>query len=166
MASHLIDMDDWDNDLDSDIEFDCELDNRPGTPNELIEAASEANKELLPSKSKDRYQKVYDNFEEWKKSKKATSNSERVFIAYFTELATKSSPSTLWARYSMLKATMKIYADNVDISTYPSLCAFLKKKSQGYVPKKAKIFTEAEIKSFIDTAPDIAWLDLKVTSLL
>lgn len=121
-------MEDLSSNVDLYIDLDCDLDQRSGTSVELIEAAGEASKDLLPSKSKDRYQKEYDNFQKWKSTKAAMSNSERVVIPYFTEMGKKNSPSTLWARYSMLKATMKIY-DNVDISTYPSLSAMLKKKS-------------------------------------
>lgn len=94
----------------------------------------------------------------------AISNSERVVVAYFAEMATNCLSSTLWARFSMLKSVMKIN-DGIDISTYAKLNALLKKKAEGYVPKKAEIFTEAEMQRFIDSAPDVVWLDVKVTSL-
>jgi hypothetical protein len=42
-------------------------------------------------------------------------------------------PTTLWAHYSMLKATLKIFA-KVDIETYVKVTAMLKRKSHGYVP--------------------------------
>lgn len=105
-------------------------DNRPGTPQELIEAAATATKELLPSKSHSRYEQVYKEFQNWKKKKETTSNSERVLLAYFTELKQNNVSSTLWAKYSMLKSTMKIN-DQIDISTYASLTAMLKKESKG-----------------------------------
>lgn len=62
----------------------------------------------------------------------------------------------------MLKSTIKIN-DQVDISTSASLNAMLRKESKGHVPKQARIFTENELKLFIDTAPDDLWLDVKVT---
>ncbi|KAG4074943.1 hypothetical protein HA402_009368 [Bradysia odoriphaga] len=127
-----------------------EEDARPGTPDELVNAADEASKDLLPSKSKDRYQQVYNNFQKWKAVKNA--------------MGVKSAPSTLWAQYSMLKSTMKIY-DSVDISKYASLIAYLKKKYKGHVPKKAKILTEQELRTFIETAPDVAWLDVKIACI-
>lgn len=150
------------NESDSDFEFD----ERAGTPVDLIEAAAEASEDLLPSKSKERYQKVYDDYIKWKQTKKATSDSERVVVAYFNEMIkSNKKPTTIWAQYSMLKATLKIF-DKVNIETYQILSAVLKKKSRGYVPKKAITFSEEEIQTFLDNAPDVAWLDVKVTSLL
>lgn len=142
-----------------------EPDNRPSTPTEIIEAAISVNKNLLPDKSSIRYQQVYDSFQEWKKSKGAVSNSERTLMAYFGELEKKFASSTLWSKYSMLRATMAIH-DTVDISKYASLTAMLKKYAKDYVPKQAKTFTEAELQRFMETAPDVAWLDVKVSLVL
>lgn len=155
---------DVENVSDFGSDFD-EMDDRPGTPDELIHAAGAATKNLLPFKSRNRYEQVYRNYEAWKASKRATSNSERVLLSYFSELGEKYSPGTLWARYSMLKSTMKIN-DNIDISTYSSVVALLKQKYRGYKPKKAKILTEDELRAFIENAPDADWLDVKVKKLL
>ncbi len=134
--------------------------NRPATPEELIAAASTATEKLLPAKSKARYEQVYYSFQQWKEEKKTTSNSERVLLAYFTELISNNNmPSTLWSKYSILKATMKV-KNQVDISTYASLAAMLKQASKGHVPKQARIFTEEEVKRFVETTPDVAWLDV------
>lgn len=132
---------------------DIKLDDRAGTPVEIIEAALKASEDLLPAKSKGRYQKVYDNYKKWKAIKKATSNSERVVLAYLNELAkSNKKPTTLWATYSMLKATLKIY-DKVDIEKYVSVTGMLKNVSL--------TFTEAEMQNFLDNAPDAIWLDVK-----
>lgn len=165
-----LNMDNSDTDLN--VEFDFEFDSRPGTPTEIVEAAEEANKQLLPLKSKDRYNDVYKNYQKWKELTKVNSNSERVILAYFSQMAnvknTKNNEntkaSTLWSRYSMLRSTMAIF-DGVDISTYAKLKAFLKRKSEGYEAKKAKTFTEQQIQNFLDGAPDVVWLDVKVTSI-
>lgn len=149
-------------DENNDFDLDEDFDQRPGTPIEIIEADGTAAANLLPSKSKLRYEQAYNNFLQWKTMNGATSNSERVLLAYFNEMTQKSSPSTLWARYSMVKALMKIN-DSVDISTYAKLIALLKNKSKGYVTKKAKTFTESQVQTFIDNALDVAWLDVKVT---
>ncbi len=133
----------------------------PGTPMETIEAAGEASADILPEKSKARYQQAYDNFQKWKISNSTISNSQRVIMAYFTGLAEKYSPSTLWSTYSMLKATLNI-SEGVDISKYTQLIAMLKKMATGYVTKKVFIFEATEIQKFIDNAPDVLWLDVKV----
>lgn len=152
-------------DVDIDSDFDSDMDERPGTPIELIEAAAEANESLLPLISKDRYMKVYNGYMKWKLTKKARSNSERVVISYFNNMIkSNKKPTTLWATYSMLKATLKIFA-KVNIETYAILSAMLKRQSVGYVPKKAKTFSEEEMQYFLDNAPDVAWLDVKVTKL-
>lgn len=150
-------------DLEIDSDFDCDLDERAGTPIELIEAAAEANENILPLKSKARYMKVYNDYMKWKLTKKATSNSERVVVSYFSKMAkSDKKPTTFWAVYSMLKATLRIF-HKVNIETYATLSAMLKIKSHGYVPKKAKTFSEAEMQHFLESAPDVAWLDVKVT---
>lgn len=152
--------------VEMDFGSDFEIEDRPGTPEELVETAALASRNLLPTKSKTRYEQVYECFQQWKKDKKASSNSERVLLAYFTELSDKKNmSSTMWAKYSMLKSTLKIH-DKVDISKYSSLSAMLKQASKSHVPKQARSFTETEIQRFLDTAPDVAWLDVKVTSLL
>lgn len=134
---------------------------RAGTPDELIEAAGLAANIAIPLKSKGRYDHAYDQFSKWKQSKKTVSNSERVVVAYFSELAKSKKPSSLWSTYSMVKSKLKLLA-NIDISTYNSLTAFLKQNGKGYVPKKAKIFTDEEMQRFLDSAPDVVWLDVKV----
>lgn len=62
----------------------------------------------------------------------------------------------------MLKSTLNIYNGIIDISTYVKLTGFLKRQSEGYRPKKAKVFTEDEMHLFITEAPDEEWLDVKV----
>ncbi|KAJ6642594.1 hypothetical protein Bhyg_07547 [Pseudolycoriella hygida] len=134
---------------------------RPGTPDELIEMAKGATMDLLPLKSKSRYDQTYQEYKKWQGVKKASSNSERVMLSYFSELREKVCPGTLWSKYSMLKSTLKIYED-VDIGAYASLIAFIKNQWKGYEPKKAKVLTEMELRRFIDEAPDVAWLDVKI----
>ncbi|KAJ8965930.1 hypothetical protein NQ317_008866 [Molorchus minor] len=45
------------------------------------------------------------------------------------------------AQYSMVKSCLIIY-DNIDISKFPKLIAFLKRTGDGYQAKKSKILTE------------------------
>ncbi|KAL4716752.1 hypothetical protein ACJJTC_001908 [Scirpophaga incertulas] len=46
--------------------------------------------------------------------KKTTSFSENVILAYLKDLSDKFKPSSMWAKYSMLKSTLNIY-NNIDI---------------------------------------------------
>lgn len=61
----------------------------------------------------------------------------------------------------MLKATLRSF-ENVDTGAYLQVNAFLKMKSSGFQSKKAAVFAEEGIIKFIDTAEDLAWLDVKV----
>lgn len=124
-------------------------------------AAQCAMNETLPSISKERYFKSYDAFEEWKKKNGAETTCETVMLAYFYEMSGDKKPSTLWAYYSMLKTVIKL-KENVNIGDYHQLVAFLKRKSEGYKPVKAKTLADFELKRFIAEADDGLWLDVKV----
>lgn len=131
------------------------------TPPELVKSAATAINNLLPKKSKNLYQNVYSNFMDWKASKNANSFSENVILAYFNEISKQLKPSTIWSRYSMLKATLN-QQENVDISTYKKLHSFLKRRSEGYKAKKSKILTANQIQKFLSEAPDDTFLATKV----
>ncbi|XP_050302598.1 uncharacterized protein LOC126740553 [Anthonomus grandis grandis] len=127
---------------------------------ELTEAVNAASLELLPVKSRNKYNYVYNRFMDYRTNKNVTSFSENVVMAYFLELGSKMNSSTLWANCSMLKATLAIRHD-VDISEYSKLRAFLK-QAHAYKPKKSKILTKEEINKFIQEAPDKEYLMIKV----
>ena len=71
------------------------------------------------------------------------------------------APSTLFSRYSMLKAGIQTY-DNINISTYKSLIAFLKKRNVGFIPKKSKTLTAEDITRLCNETDDPDWLVIKV----
>lgn len=132
-----------------------------GTPPELVEAASTASLDLLPRKSKEKYECAYIRFMEYRKNKNANSFSENVVMAYFLELCSRMKSSTLWANFSMLKAVLAVKHD-VDISKYSKLRSLLKKQAKGYRPKKSKILTKEQINRFIQEASDKEHLMIKV----
>lgn len=133
----------------------------PGTPPELVEAVNTASLELLPKKSREKYENAYRRFMDYRMSKNTSSFSENVVMAYFLDLCLKMKSSTLWANYSMLKSTLAL-KHNVDISTYSKLRSLLKRQAQGYRAKKSKILTKEEIEKFIQEAPDKENLMIKV----
>lgn len=132
------------------------------TPPSIIIAADDASKSLLPSTSRVRYERTYSDFMKWRSENTANSFSERILLAYFSGLSDKSKPTTLWAYYSMLKSTLSLN-HGIDISKYSKLISFLKRQAEGYRPKKAQVFTEAEMKQFIFGARDEEWLVVKVS---
>ncbi|XP_073956428.1 uncharacterized protein [Choristoneura fumiferana] len=136
------------------------------TPPDIIVEAQNASDSLLPSKSKDKYMQAYANFIQWKNSKNASSFnassfSENVFMAYFSELAKRYKPSSLWCIYSMLKSTVQ-NKNAIDIKAYTNLTAFLKRRSDGFYSRKSKVLTPNEVEKFIKEAPDNQYLATKV----
>lgn len=118
----------------------------------------------LPKQSMDKYLAIYSQFMEWKSAKKEESLDESVLLTYFNELAEKLAPSTLWSRYSMLKSTLNSN-DNVDITRYSKLSAFLKRQATGFVSKKSKTLTPEQIAKFLTEAPDHQYLVTKVITI-
>lgn len=132
------------------------------TPPTILEAAKATTLELLPIKSRKRYELANSQFEDWRKKNNVKSSySENVLMAYFGELSAKVSPNTLWTQYSMLKSTLSIH-QNINISQYIKLRAFLKRKNDGYLPKKSKVLSSQEIQTFLNDAPNNKFLLHKV----
>lgn len=131
------------------------------TPEELKNVARNVSLNLLPEKSKHKYEKRYELFTSWCESKNVKSPTENVLLAYFAENSKVMKSSTLWGVYSMLKSTIQI-KHNINIGSYKKLIAFLKKTSVGYEPKKSKILSKDEVETFLKTAPDDIYLMKKV----
>ncbi|KAK9730340.1 hypothetical protein QE152_g15247 [Popillia japonica] len=75
-------------------------------------------------------------------------------------------PSTLWSQYSMLRSTLDI-KKGIDMSKYSKLRdsklrAFLKRQSEGYLPKKSRVFTKEQVDNFLNNALDYSCLMQKV----
>ncbi|KAL7286454.1 hypothetical protein TKK_0019400 [Trichogramma kaykai] len=126
-------------------------------PAEILETANEICLNLLPEKSRRQYTAAYNEFKSWRSEKKITSFDEKVILVYFNEIAEKFAPSTLWARYSMLKATLYAY-DSVEIGSYKNVISFLKRKNKHYKRKKSKILTSIEVTRFCREAEDEKFL--------
>lgn len=135
------------------------------TPPEIAQAAYNATFNLLPEKSKFKYEKQYQLFVEWCTSKKVKKFSESVLLAYFTEKSKILKSSTMWSVYSMLRSTLVVKND-VDISVYKKLIAYLKRQSVGYRPKKSKTFSKEEIFKFLVEASDEQFLMMKVVMVI
>ena len=132
------------------------------TPPNIKEAAEIASLNLLPEKSRKLYVTAYESFLDWRKENKTNSFSEAVLLVYFTELSTKYKPSTLWSHYSMLRSTINIH-HGINLENYMKLRALLKRKSEGFQPKKASTFSPENINDFLTKASDDKYLATKVT---
>lgn len=142
-------------DTDGDYSLPC-------TPPELVEAANAASLDLLPAKSREKYELAYQRFMDFCRKNNSVSFSENVLMAYVAELAKTMKSSTLWAHYSMLRSTLSI-KNNINIAQYHKLRAFLKRQAIGYKPKKSKILTQEQVQKFILEASDDIFLSTKVS---
>lgn len=131
------------------------------TPPEIQKKSLETSLEILPQKSVEKYNRQYDIFMEWCKKHEIRKYSENVLLAYFFDLSKDYSPSSMWSYYSMVKATLSAKND-VDISKYKKLTAFLKQKERNHIPKKSKTLSQEEILKFLLSAPDEVYLMMKV----
>lgn len=106
-----------------------------------------------------------EKFLKWAQEQSAYSYSENVMLAYFSHLAKTLKSSSLWARYSMIKAELNI-KHNVQLAKYTKLLAFLKRQGEGYKPKKSKVFTKEQFDEFLHNAPNSIYLATKVNNTL
>lgn len=131
------------------------------TPPKMREIAVQVTDNLLPEKSRDLYLKAYITFKNWCDSNNVNIISENVLLAYFQDYANGKKACTLWAHYSMLKATISL-KENIDISKFFKLVAFLKRQNIHYRPKKSSVFTQEEITKFLTEASDECYIATKV----
>ena len=109
---------------------------------------------------------TYGRYEKWCAEKKVNDvTNEMVLLAYFEYLSTTQKPSSLWACYYMLRSVISIKR-NVDISKYTHLIALLKRKCEGYRPKKSKILTKQDIARYLQEADDYTYLMKKVALII
>lgn len=106
-------------------------------PENILAAANIAKLDLLPDKSKIHYEKEYLQFCEWRNTEQVHGAGEAVLLAYFVKLSNEFSPSSLWPKYSMLRACLEL-KERVEINKYGALIRFIKKKNIGYGVKNRK----------------------------
>lgn len=119
----------------------------------------------LPEKSRKQYEKVYNRFMDWCEKNEVKAFTESGLLAYFNEKSKDLKSSSLWAEYSMMKATLAIRHD-IDIKQFSKVTAFLKSKAVGYRPKLSKAFTREEIYKFIREAPNSQYLMMKIVAII
>lgn len=129
----------------------------PEIPDNILEQAAQASANLLPVKSRSRYEHEYQLFTEWRNLNKIKTVSDDILLVYFVEKAKSMKSSTLWSRFSMLKSCLAI-KENADINKYPKTIAFLKRQAVGYIPKKSRVLTAEQVTKFLCEAPDEQYL--------
>jgi hypothetical protein len=113
------------------------------TPPEIQNKAHDVSLNLLPAKSRGKYELQYKLFMDWCSAKNVKKYSENVILAYLSDLSQKYQSSTLWWIHSMLKSTLLV-KNNVNIGSFTKVTAFLNKQSVGHVAKKSKTFDQQQ----------------------
>lgn len=129
------------------------------------EAAAAIRLESLPPKSAAVYLKAYDQFIEWKTSKKLSKIDENLLLVYFDEMRKKYAPTSLWSKWSMLRTVIQ-NKHGIDMAAFGSVKNLLKRHNQGHEKKKSKVFREEDVKKFLSDAPDRIYLAHKVVMIL
>jgi len=122
-------------------------------PDEIKLIAHSAKQHLLPRKSKELYEEAYNIYKKWCIKMKITKTCEDSILAYFNSHLSKYKSSTLWTKYSMLRSTINL-KEGIDISKFPSVIPFLKRKAEGYKPKKSLSLTKENVDRFLTEADD------------
>lgn len=144
-------------------------DNEPMTPPELSKETEESaeateadpGQHIIPEYSREKYFRAYEVFKEWQMKHGHDEVTEAVMMEFFEELNETKKPSTLWSQYSMLKSTFNLKED-LDISQFKKLRAYLKKQGTGFRNAKSKVLTAANIHDFLIKASDYEFLAEKV----
>lgn len=115
----------------------------------------------LSAISRVRYESNYQNFLRWC-NKRGFNNytDEDVLLEYFKELIAPNKKNA-WTFYSMLKSCILIH-NNVDISRFSRLLAYLKSHCPYVQAKKSRALSEYHINLFVDQADDEEFLLMKV----
>lgn len=120
---------------------------------------------LIPTKSSRIYDSAYERFCNWAEQQKIYTYSEDAVLSYFVHLSKTMRSSSLWARYSMIKAQLK-FKHNIQMERYKKILMFLRYQGHGYKPKQSKIFSREQFDSFLQNAPDHTYLSTKVIVLI
>ncbi|XP_031348032.1 uncharacterized protein LOC116174282 [Photinus pyralis] len=126
--------------------------------------AEEAESSLCPKKSEDFYKKEFEKFCPWMRNNNAEIVTEKVLLAYFLDQSKNYKSSSLWCMYSKLKCMLRIKND-IDISQFSKLSAFLKKCSVGYSAEKSLVFSKNQLINFLTSACDEQYLLMKVVAI-
>ncbi|KAJ8979148.1 hypothetical protein NQ317_016768 [Molorchus minor] len=109
------------------------------------------------------FEQQHEAFHKWCRVQNVQKSTENALLVYFDEKSRVVCSSTLWAHYSMLKLVINI-RENVDISKFSKLLAFLKRKNEGFKPKKLNVPTIEQVDQFLPEAPDNKYLVMESCS--
>lgn len=118
---------------------------------------------LLPEKSRKRYECAHREFSRWFEQNKGKEITENVLLVYFKEASKRLKVSTMWAIFSMLKSTLNL-KNGTDIDKFTKVKTFLRLEGKGQKVKQSKIFTIEHIKQFLSLTDDYLYLVRKVFS--
>jgi len=121
------------------------------TPPEMRTIAAAAAGDILPDKSRERYEQSYEDFLSWGAANNVKDGyvSERVILAWL-KAHDHLAPTTLWTRYSMIKKVHNSRFPQNRLGDFQSVTDVLKKKEKTHLRKKSNTFTREHIAAFIE----------------
>ncbi|XP_039280998.1 uncharacterized protein LOC120350644 [Nilaparvata lugens] len=129
--------------------------------------ANEITEDLLPTKSRKRYDDAYEKFVQWLNEEKIvpTEVCDEILLVYLSNLSKVCKASTVWSKFSMIKSCLNV-KHNIDPKSFTRCTTFLKKFNVNYEPKKSNVLTGNEVVKFMKEAPDSEWLLTKAIMAL
>jgi integrase len=134
------------------------------TPPDVKEIALKCKDNMIPEKSRDTYERHWNNFEAWIKEKKVSRITQNVILAYFHEIMPKYKASSLWTILSAIKAISKT-KPNVNLGDLECVHAVLKQKQSKETVKKSPVFTRDQMDKFLQEAQGMKYLVPKLALL-
>ncbi|KAJ8912681.1 hypothetical protein NQ315_011041 [Exocentrus adspersus] len=102
---------------------------------------------LLPEKSSSRYEREYRDFKKLAAKEWCKWGNRRCSFGLHESIIGRFSPNSLWAKWSMLKSCLEI-KESVQIRRFQKVIAFLKRKNERYIPRKAKVLSKEQVERF------------------
>ncbi|KAJ8913970.1 hypothetical protein NQ315_008962 [Exocentrus adspersus] len=123
-------------------------------PEAILEEAASVASSLLPEKSSSRYKREYRDFKNWQRKNGVNGVTEDVLLVYMNQLSANSAQihygqkeikeSVQIRRFVFL---LKIICKNLTFR-FQKVIAFLKRKNERYIPRKAKVLTKEQVERF------------------
>ncbi|KAK4885438.1 hypothetical protein RN001_001709 [Aquatica leii] len=101
------------------------------------------------------------------KNRRAEFTFKKLFLytLYFTLFFSQGlKASSLWCLCSKLKWMLKI-KENIDISQFYNVLAYIKRSNVGYKPKKSPVFSRAQLDQFLVEGFDDTYFMMKVVAI-
>lgn len=126
----------------------------------------DAKRGMLPARSERIYLKHFQEFKEWflKNGGKADEVDGDDLLAFFHSHRDSMSPTSMWSKYSAIKATL-LAVDGIALTKTEAVTKFLKRNAETKKKKQAPVFSQEQLMTFVRNADDETELHTKLAVL-